>query len=260
MIPIKDSVRLRRVPLASIMLVAANVVVYLLAARHGGSLLSGPRTATLVRFGAVPYAFTHSAAYCRLIGAGAGAGVACTSHSFPGRAGAPATWETAFSAMFLQANLLQLAGNALILALLGPSVEQALGRLRLLAFYLFGGLCALGLQIAVAPDSRLPALAASGAIATLLGGYVVLYPRARVLCVSLVPYFFGLVDLPAGVLVAAWLIFDLLTGVFGAVTPLGGAAGAAYYAQLGGAIAGLIAIRLFTRGARRAPNAQLPAI
>ncbi len=91
----------------------------------------------------------------------------------------PATWETVFTAMFLHASFLHIFGNMVFLAVFGPTVEDAMGRLRYLVFYLLGGLVALAAQVAVSPSSTSPTLGASGAIAAVLGGYILLYPRAR---------------------------------------------------------------------------------
>jgi membrane associated rhomboid family serine protease len=259
LIPLRDSIRLARLPVVTIALIAANVIAYLISIRNGGSLWSGPGAATVVRYGAIPYEFTHPGSHCELPLAGFASTVLCT-----GQAGVvgtaapqPATWETAFTSMFLHANLLHLAGNMVILSVFGGTVEDALGRLRFIVFYLLGGLAALALAIAASPDATTPTLGASGAIAGVLGGYIVLYPRARILTVVILIFFVTLVELPAWAVLGLWLIFDALIGAFGVATAFGGGAGIAYYAHLGGVAFGLAAIRAFTLG--RTPYAARTA-
>jgi membrane associated rhomboid family serine protease len=252
LIPLRDSIRLARLPIVTIALIALNVIAYLLSIRNGGSLWSGPSATTVVRYGAIPYEFTHPGSHCELPLAGLADTVLCTGQ--PGVVGTaapqPATWETAFTSMFLHANLLHIAGNMVFLSVFGGTIEDGLGRLRFLVFYLLGGLAALALTIITTPDATTPTLGASGAIAGVLGGYIVLHPRARVLTVVILIFFFTLVELPAWILLGLWLIFDALLGVFGVATPFGGGAGIAYYAHLGGFAFGLAAIRVFMLGRR----------
>ena len=250
MIPLRDSIRLQRLPLVTIALIAANVIVYLISISSGGSILDGPALATVVHYGAIPYEFMHLSSHCDLAAAGFGTTVLCT-----GQAGVlgsvlaqPATWETAFTAMFLHANLLHIAGNMIFLAVFGCTLEDRIGRPQFLAFYLLGGLAALALQIAAGADSATPTLGASGAIAAVLGGYILLFPRARVLTLVALVVFFTIAELPAWVVLGLWLIFDALLGAFGVSTPFGGGAGVAYYAHIGGFAFGLLAVRAFAHG------------
>jgi len=248
-IPLKDSVKLARFPFVTLALVAANVLAYLLAIRGGGSLIDGPTASTIIRYGSIPYEFSHWGQHCAVGLAGLGQAVLCSGQPHvAGSAGPqPATWETAFTAMFLHANIFHLAGNMLFLAIFGTSVEDRLGRARYLCFYLLAGLAALALQVAVASGSADPTLGASGAIAGVLGAYVVLYPRARVLTIVVLVFFFTLVDLPAWTMLLAWLVFDGVLGALGVSTPFGGGAGVAYYAHIGGFAFGLIVAATFAR-------------
>jgi membrane associated rhomboid family serine protease len=134
----------------------------------------------------------------------------------------------------------------LFLAVFGPTVEDRMGRIRYLAFYLLGGLAALGLQVAVATNSTSPTLGASGAIAAVLGAYILLYPRARILTVVILIFFFTIIELPAWTMLVLWLAFDGVLGAFGVSTPFGGA-GVAYYAHIGGFAFGLLVVRAFVR-------------
>ena len=127
----------------------------------------------LFHYGAVPYELTHPGQHCELIQQGAA--VACDkqiSDDIP-------TWATVFTGMFTHAGLLHLGGNMLFLWIFGNNVEDSMGPVRFLIFYLLAGIAALALQMAIRPDSAVPTLGASGAIAGVLGGYIVLYPRAR---------------------------------------------------------------------------------
>jgi membrane associated rhomboid family serine protease len=261
LIPLKDNIRLARFPLVTIALIGANVVVYLLAIGHGGSLIGGPSAVTIVRYGAIPYEFSHWGQHCALGLAGLGQAVLCSGQpGVTGSAGAqPATWETAFSAMFLHANILHIAGNMVFLGVFGMSVEDRMGRLRFLCFYLLGGLAALGLQVAIAPGSAEPTLGASGAIAAVLGAYILLYPRARILTVVILIFFFTLVELPAWAMLVLWFAFDGVLGALGVATPFGGGAGVAYYAHIGGFAFGLLVALAFVRRAQpRPPGGAAP--
>ena len=252
MIPLRDSVRLARWPIITIALIAANVIAYLLAISNGGSIINGPSDATVVAYGAIPYEFTHLSSHCALGLSGFAQALLCTGQ--PGVSGAapaaPATWETAFTSMFLHANILHIAGNMIFLGVFGATLEDTIGRLRFLAFYFAGGLAALALSVAVSPDAVAPTLGASGAIAAVLGGYILLYPRARILTVVLVIFFFTIVELPAWVMLGLWLIFDAVLGALHVITPFTGGAGVAYYAHIGGFAFGLLAVRAFALGRR----------
>jgi membrane associated rhomboid family serine protease len=145
----------------------------------------------------------------------------------------------------------------LFLVIFGPNVEDATGRLRYLAFYLLGGLVALGAQVLVSPDSTAPTLGASGAIAAVLGGYLLLYPRARVLTLVFIVFFVTIVEVPAVFLLGFWFLEQLYFGAAGLASPVGGGEGVAYFAHIGGFAFGLALIRLFARH-RKAPPPPRP--
>jgi rhomboid family protein len=216
LIPIKDNIPTDRFPLVTVCLILANVVVYVLAVAHGGSLISGPDAHELVTYGVSPDQITHPT----------------------GR-----TWETVFTSMFMHASILHIAGNMLFLWIFGNNVEDSTGRLRFLAFYVVGGLAALALQVAISPHSPAPTVGASGAIAAVLGGYVVLYPRARVLTLVLIILFFTVIELPAMVMLGLWFAEQAVFGAVGLTDPIGGGGGVAYFAHVGGFVFGLLAIR-----------------
>ena len=243
MFPIKDNIPNDRFPFVTAALIVANVIVYLLAIRHGGALISGPDTQEIVKYGATPYALTHPGVHCGLVTpteVGCGRGVN----------GLPA-WETVFTAMFMHASILHLAGNMLFLWIFGNSVEDAMGPIRFILFYLLGGVAALALQVAVSPNSVAPIVGAAGAIAAVLGGYIVLYPRGRVLTLVLIIFFFGVIEVPASVMVGIWFAMQAAFGAAG-LTTLGKSGGVVYFAHVGGFAFGLLSIRLLAT--RRKPT------
>jgi membrane associated rhomboid family serine protease len=246
-------------------LVAINVVVYLLEIRHGGSFFGGPTNSVEVHYGAIPYELTHPGRHCELLTlhtpSGVGESIACQGQrGVSGTPGPqPATWETVFTSMFLHASFLHIFGNMIFLAIFGPTVEDAVGRLRYPIFYLLGGLVALGAQVAADPGATGPTLGASGAIAAVLGGYILLYPRARVLALVFIVFFFTLIEVPAVFLLGFWFLEQLYLGAAG-LAGTGSGEGVAYFAHVGGFVFGLLVIRLFVRQARGSAGAPQPPL
>jgi membrane associated rhomboid family serine protease len=248
------------VPLVTIAIVLINVIAYLLEIRHGGSFFGGPSEQTAVRWGAIPYELTHPGDHCELIAHTLPGATASTVHcqGQPGLIGAaaaqPATWLTVFTSMFLHGGFLPIAANMLFLAVFGPTVEDGMGRLRFAVFYLLGGIVALAALLAAGPSSTDPALGASGAIAAVLGGYVLLHPHARVITLIFIIFFFTIVEIPALALLGVWFVLD---GVAAAINSTG-TEGFAYAAQIGGGLLfGLAAIRAFAK--RLPPRDGQPA-
>jgi membrane associated rhomboid family serine protease len=241
------------------------VIAYLIEIRHGGSFFGGPTPSVAVHYGAIPYEITHPGDHCELLtqqtSQGVLSSVACQGQ--PGVSGhpaaQPATAITLLTSMFLHGSFLHIFGNMLFLAIFGPNVEDAMPRPLYLVFYLLGGLVALGAQVAVSANSTTPTLGASGAIAAVLGGYILLYPRARVITLIFIFFFFTIVELPALVLLGLWFAEQLWFGLAGLASPLGGSEGVAYFAHIGGFLFGLLAIRAFARGRSSAPPAT-PAL
>jgi membrane associated rhomboid family serine protease len=254
MFPLKDNIPLGRFPLITVALIAVNVIAYLLEIRHGGSFFGGPSESVAVHYGAIPYELTHPGRHCDLAtvalpGEGSAGTIACQGQ--PGVHGTPpaqpATWVTVFTAMFFHGSFLHIFGNMIFLAIFGPTVEDASSRPRYLAFYLLGGLVALGAQVLVEPNATAPTIGASGAIAAVLGGYILLYPRARVISLVLIVFFVTIIEVPAVFLLGFWFLEQLYFGAAGLASPIGGGEGVAYFAHVGGFIFGLLLIRLFAR-------------
>ncbi len=257
-------------PLVTIALIAVNVIVYLLEIRHGGSFFGGPTTSVEVHYGAIPYTLTHPGTHCDLVDVQTPTGlvetVGCQRARFtvgePGLVGGPgpqlAAWEAAFTAMFLHASFLHIFGNMVFLAIFGPAVEDAMGRVRYPAFYLIGGLVALAAQVATAPSSTGPTLGASGAIAAVLGGYILLYPRARVLSLVFIVFFVTIIEVPAVFLLLFWFAEQVWLGLEGLAGAGSGGEGVAYFAHIGGFLFGLLTIRpLVKRRGRAGPPSTL---
>jgi membrane associated rhomboid family serine protease len=250
-LPIKDNIPTERFPFVTVALIVANVVVYLLAIRHGGSLIGGPDIHEVVKFGAIPYAFSHPGQHCGLVTVSQQSGSIQTivCHGQRGTTGTPTgflpVWETAFTAMFMHASIIQVAANMLFLWIFGNTVEDALGALKFLIFYVLGGLAALALLVALDPDSASPTIGASGAIAAVLGGYIVLYPQGGVLTLVFIIFFFTVIELPTFVMLGIWFVQQALFGALGLTEPTGGGGAVAYFAHVGGLVFGALTIRLF---------------
>jgi membrane associated rhomboid family serine protease len=241
--PLKDNIPTLRFPVVTVGLIVANVLAYFFWQR-GGLTLGDPGgrhyVCHLYDYATIPYEITHP---------GDQVGVQ--------ECGAPAapTWLTVFTAMFMHGGLLHLGGNMLFLWIFGNNVEDSMGRAKYLLFYLLGGVAATAGQLAIGPDSQVPNVGASGAIAGVLGGYLLLFPRARVVTVIFIIFFFTILELPALLILGFWFVQQVLFGYFDLSDPSGGGGGVAYFAHIGGFVFGLLFIRLFADERKR--RAQL---
>src|SRR5206468_6112220 len=136
---------------------------------------------------------------------------------------------TVFTSMFSHGGLLHLGGNMLFLWIFGNNVEDSMGHVRFLVYYVIGGLAALAGQIIASPDAVVPTIGASGAVAAVLGGYIVLYPRARVLTVVFIILFFTIIELPAIFFLGFWFLQQVVFGWLDLTNPTGGGGGVAYF-------------------------------
>src|SRR6266850_5791475 len=230
MLPIKDDIPTRSFPVVTVMLIAANVATFL----YQSSLSPRRELEMALRFGLVPAVITS------------------LPHLDPGTV-APSLL-TFLTSMFLHGDILHLAGNMLFLWIFGNNVEDELGRFRFVFFYLCCGLIAALTQVAALPRSSIPMVGASGAIAGVLGAYFILFPTARIL--TLVPFFFVyLVRLPAFVVLGMWFLFQVIYSAMSATRPGGGVA---WFAHIGGFVAGMILLTVFRRDrvARRPPSRE----
>jgi membrane associated rhomboid family serine protease len=235
MLPLRDNIPTSRTAYVTYALIAANVLVYFFWQR-GGLTLGDPDNAhyicQLQEYAAIPREVTHP------------------STQVPIARGCPdaptaSPYLTIFTAMFMHGGLLHLGGNMLFLWIFGNNVEDSMGPVKFIVFYLLGGVAALVLQVAIDPNSTVPTLGASGAIAGVLGGYIVLFPRAKVVTVIFIVFFFTILELPALLVLGFWFLEQAVMGYFDLANPTGGGGGVAYFAHIGGFVFGLAAVRVF---------------
>jgi membrane associated rhomboid family serine protease len=235
-IPLRDANPTRRTPVVTLALIAACFVAF---AWELGVVASGGQEgldAFFLKYGVVP------AELSRAIASGAILSAAVLS---------------VFTSMFLHGGWLHLLGNMLYLWIFGNNVEDRLSSLWFLGFYLLGGVAAALTQVAIAPDSKVPLIGASGAIAATLGAYVVLFPRARILSLVFLGFFYQLIEVPALIVLGFWFVLQLIDGV----TSLGGTnaqGGVAFFAHIGGFVAGAV-VALLVRGRGGGAGSPSPA-
>jgi membrane associated rhomboid family serine protease len=221
MIPLSDNNPRRRVPLITLVIIVVNVLVWLYEA-----FLPAPALDQLiVSWALVPWRLTKT---------------------FDSRA-----IFSIFSSMFMHAGWIHIIGNMLYLWIFGDNVEDRLGHILFLLFYLAGGVLAAMAQIAFAPGSQVPILGASGAIAAVLGAYLVLFPNQRVRNLVIFFGFIRTVELPAILVLGLWFILQILSGITALATTSSG--GTAWYAHIGGFAFGLL-VGLLTRQLTRAKS------
>jgi membrane associated rhomboid family serine protease len=163
-----------------------------------------------------------------------------------------------FTSMFLHGGWLHILGNLLYLWIFGNNVEDRLGRFGFLLFYLVGGVVAGLTQVAIGPNSPVPTIGASGAIAATLGAYVVLFPRARITSLVFLGFFYQLIDVPAVIVLVFWFVLQLIDGIASlGMTDASG--GVAFFAHIGGfvfgALVGLVVRAVARRGGSVGPAA-----
>lgn len=220
MIPLRDDNPTRTVAFVTILLIGVNVVAFFYE-------LSLPNRQSLEAFFAdfalTPAAVTHATA--------------------------PAVYQTVLTSMFLHGGWLHLIGNMLYLWIFGNNVEDSLGHFKFIGFYLLCGVAAAAAQIAISPNSRVPMVGASGAVSGVLGAYLLLFPRARVLVLLPIWIFLRFVYVPAWLMLIFWFGLQLLSGA--ATFNRMEAGGIAFWAHIGGFVAGMILVLVFRkRGVR----------
>jgi membrane associated rhomboid family serine protease len=156
-------------------------------------------------------------------------------------------WITIFTAMFMHGSWSHIIGNMIFLWAFGPEIEDAMGHGRYLLFYLAGGLVAMLAQILADPHSTVPNLGASGAIAAVMGGFIVTYPRDRIKAVLFILVFVRITFIPAALLIGFWFLTQLVHA--GAVAQVQ-TGGVAYLAHVGGFVFGAVTARLFEGSSR----------
>ncbi len=234
--PLRDYRPSGSFPLITVAVIAIDVLVYLYQALILGNQPSPYRIRVGLRVETLSmeelFLFTYGITPCEILGR-------CEPFppvSFP-------LWITFFTSMFLHGGLLHLAGNLWFLWIFGDNVEDAMGKVRFAFFYVLSGLAAALAQMLSAPDSSIPMVGASGAISGVLGAYLVLYPQGRVLTLVWFLYFIRFVEMPALIYLGLWFLLQLVSASLGG--SLGG--GVAWMAHIGGFLAGVLLVRIFTR-------------
>ncbi|MCW2957511.1 MAG: rhomboid family intrarane serine protease, partial [Solirubrobacterales bacterium] len=231
MFPLKDNLPTRDVPVVTLLFIALNVIAYLVLQPKSGIDFSGGSLdqEALFDYGAVPYELTHAGEQCAV--AADGVTVRCGDGLPDGGISTPLTVLTS---MFTHAGLLHLGGNMLFLWIFGNNVEDSMGRVRFVVFYVLGGAAAIALQVALGPNEAVPTLGASGAVAGVLGGYILLYPRAKVVTLVFLILFFTVLELPAVIFLGIWFAQQALFGALDLTNTAGVGGGVAYAAHVGG--------------------------
>jgi membrane associated rhomboid family serine protease len=222
MFPLRDDNPTEIVPIFTVLLIAACVLVWMLVQNAG--LTEPELRGSICALGAIPAEVT---------GAG-GAGGPCALGGL--------TWEALLTSMFLHGSWMHLIGNMWFLWIFGNNIEDSMGHLRFLLFFLLSGVLAAGAHVWLDPTSTTPMVGASGAISAIMGAYLVLYPRARVDTLFIIVIFIRVIPLPAWVMLGYWMALQL-SGVL-STSALGGG-GVAYAAHVGGFVAGVLLILVF---------------
>lgn len=219
MIPLWDASR-RPVdfPIVTLLLIAINALAFFFELSGGDSFV--------LRWAAVPADITHGQRI-----------------------------ETLLTSMFLHAGWAHIIGNMIFLWTFGPEIEDVMGRLRYLVFYVLGGLAAMVAQVWVDPASTIPNLGASGAIAAVMGAFLITYPRDKIRTLLFLGFFVTMTFLPAAFLIGFWFVIQLVSVGVGAVSGVN-ADDVAYVAHVAGAIFGIVTVRLFEDQQRLAERAS----
>ncbi len=213
MFPYKDDNVSQTFPFVTVTLIAVNTLIFIAQAGVG------PR-ASVAAFGALPYSLMTM------------------------EGGQPIHPSlTVFTSMFMHGGLLHLGGNMLYLWIFGDNIEDRLGHARFLLFYLLGGVFAAYAHAVSSPLSTIPMVGASGAIAAVLGAYMLMYPRAKIHTLIILGFYVQVVRLPALIVIGFWAIIQLVSGLMANSQAMQG--GTAWFAHLGGFVFGLAVIRIF---------------
>lgn len=236
MIPLRDNNPTKHLPIMTIILIAINAIVFL----YTNGLSARAQTRFFIDYGLIPLKVT------------------ATLNS--------TTALTFITSMFLHGGWLHIGGNMLYLWVFGNNIEDRLGIIRFTLFYLVCGIIAGLAQVAIDPTSPIPQIGASGAIAGVLGGYLVTFPRARIQTLVILVYFIRIVELSAVWVLGFWFVLQVINGV-SALNPSFGQSDVAFFAHIGGFIAGAILIKVFSIGTTgpadwlsRSPDRPAPPI
>ena len=214
MIPLRDENPTRTFPLITYILIAINIIVYMFQTMLGAS-----NEAFIYQFALIPIQLTSSPSLSNM--------------------------GNIFTSMFMHAGLTHLLGNMLYLWIFGDNIEDAMGKSRFIFFYLVGGTAASLVHIFTNPTSTIPTVGASGAIAAVLGAYLILYPHQKVVTLIPLGFYMRVTLLPASLVLGAWFLLQFFQGIL----TLGGPdiGGVAFWAHIGGFVAGLTLAKVFAK-------------
>lgn len=222
LIPISDENPTKKFPIMTILIIIANVAVFIYEISLGLQL-----EGFFYRFSVIPYEITNGV----------------NIYQFPGEVNP--IYLSVFSSMFLHGNLIHLLSNMLYLWIFGNNIEDYLGSFKFIIFYLICGLGGTFAHILSDPFSKIPSLGASGAIAGILGAYILLYPRAKINSLVIFFYFIRIISLPASLVIGFWIFLQVISGLQEfSVSPESGS-GVAWFAHIGGFVTGLALILIF---------------
>jgi membrane associated rhomboid family serine protease len=221
MFPLRDDNPTTIFPIMTISLIALNVIIF----GYQMTLTSKALELLVYQYGAIP------------------AVILGTQH-LPETIVAVPPFASLFTSMFLHGGVMHLLGNMLYLWIFGNNIEEAMGRVRFVIFYLITGMSAIYAQILSNPNSIVPTIGASGAISGILGAYILLYPRARVLTLVFLGFFVRIMYIPAGLVLGIWFAMQVLSGSLSGRESGGGVA---FWAHAGGFLAGMLLVGLFKR-------------
>jgi membrane associated rhomboid family serine protease len=221
-IPLKDDNPTSRIPYVTVIFIALNAVVffYQLFSPQGLQYF-------VYKMGAIPYEITHFKALSLFM---------MDSREPLSRLSPPLTLIVS---MFMHGGIFHLVFNMLYLWIFGNNIEDFLGPLRFVIFYILSGLGASLIHILFHPNSQVPMIGASGAIAGVLGAYLILYPQARVLTLVFLFFFIRIIAIPAAFVLGIWILIQVLN--------VGAGGGVAWFAHIGGFLAGILLIKVFTK-------------
>jgi membrane associated rhomboid family serine protease len=237
MFPLRDENPTLLTPFVTVGLILINVAVWLYV--QGAGYSSELLTETVCRYGMIPVEIT-------------GGPQDLVDGGMPCRLGGLA-WGGAVTSMFLHGGWMHLIGNMWFLWLFGNNVEDAMGRARYAVFYLLVGVAAAAAHLFAEPGSVLPTVGASGAISGVMGAYLVLYPRVRVQTLFIFIFFIRIIAIPAWVVLLEWFVVQLLSSSASG----GSTGGVAFWAHIGGFVAGVAAVKLFENPELVAARAKL---
>ena len=280
MLPLKDNIPTDRFPVITVLFIAINIAVFIwqLSLDDAKSSSESPNIRGLsaadeavFELGAIPYRLMHPGTNCGIVTAPEGTNlpgvepVVCDDS--PDRLEAedtpgvqvvdlegPPWWATILTSMFMHGGWLHIIGNMLFLWVFGSNVEDSMGRFRFVLFYLLAGAVALYAQSAIDPGSTVPTIGASGAVAGVLGAYILLHPKARVVTLVIIIFFVTLIEIPAMILLAIWALLQFLPALGQVGVGDLPSDSVAYVAHVGGFLFGMLAVKLFTAGRDERPK------